>query len=126
MPFRGYFHQAHNPRITGFNKEGGSFFIGFINDDDSTDGQVRIELTVPADNSPSKNTFANIHVYHDGIVAIRKLEEIGFLTMFEEIQASNFYDVVQCCVRCDIPIMYHGGDYTKELTPRKIYDMLYT
>lgn len=124
MPFRGYFHTPLVPRATGFNKQGGEFWIGFINDDDSTNGMVRIELTIPSDISPSRNTYASIHVHHDGISVIRKLEEIGFLDMFEEIQASTFYDVVQCCSRCNIPITYHG-DYSKEMLNRKMYKILY-
>lgn len=115
MPFRGYFHTPIHPLITGFNKQGGEFWIGFIEDDDSSAGVVRIELTVPSDQSPSQNTYASIHVYHDGVKVLRHLEKIGFLAMFEEIQASNFYDLVQCCARCDIPIQYQ-----EEFTPRKL------
>jgi hypothetical protein len=126
--FRGYFHPSFEPRVTGFNKQGGSFFIGYIDEeDDSIDGQIRIELTVWADISPSKSTYASIQVYHDGVKVMRELDKLGFLDMFEEIQASNFYDVVQCCERCGIPIMYHDNfqnDF-RQMTPRKIYDILY-
>lgn len=125
MKFRGYFHPSYNPRTTGFNKQGGEFWIGFLDDEDGSGGMVRIELTVWADDSPSKSTYASIHMHHDGIEAIRKLEEVGFLEMFKDIQASTFYDVVQCCARCDIPITYHGVEYAKELTPRKFYELLY-
>jgi hypothetical protein len=124
MPFRGYFYASIYPRVTGFNKQGGDFWIGFLNDDDTTNGQIRIELTVPAEESPSSNTYAILHVHHDGVNVLRKLLEIGFLDIFEEIQASTFYDVVQCCERCNIPIQYNG-EYTKEMTSRRMYELLY-
>lgn len=123
--FRGYFHPAYNPIVTGFSKEGGSFWIGFIDDDDVSHGMIRIKLTVWADNAPSKNTFASIHVHYDGIKVMRELENRGFLKHFEELKASTFYDVVQCCVLSDICIMYHGGEEFNEMTPRKIYEILY-
>lgn len=122
---RGYFHPAWNPQVTGFNKQGGEFWIGFIDEEGVSHGMIRIELTVWADYSPSKHTYASIHVHHDGIKVIRELEKVGFLTIFEDIGVSNFYDVVQCCARCDIPIVYHGGEYTREVSPRKIYEILY-
>lgn len=125
MPFRGYFHTPIHARVTGFNKQGGEFWIGFINDDDTSEGMVRVELTVPSDESPSQNTYASIHIHYDGVKVLRQLESIGFLAIFEEIKASNFYDLVQCCARCDIPIVYHGGTYTKEVTSRKMYELLY-
>lgn len=124
MTFRGWFHPSIYPKITGFNKQGGEFWIGFVDSEDISEGLLRIELTVPSWNSESKNFFASIHVHYDGVKVIRRLEEIGFLKMFEEIKASTFYDVVQCCSRCDIPIIYHG-DYGNELTSREIYDILY-
>lgn len=127
MKLSGYFHSAVTSRTTGFNKEGGHFWIGFGDDVETPrNGAIAIELTVWSEHSPSQSTYASIRVYHDGIAVIRELEKIGFLTMFEEIQANNFYDVAQCCARCDVPIMYHGGDYTKEMTPRKIYELLYS
>jgi hypothetical protein len=125
MKFRGYFHPAYNPRTVGFNKQGGEFWIGWINDKDESEGLVRIELTIPADDSPSQSTFAVIHVHADGVTVIRQLEKVGFLKMFEEIHASTFYDVVQCCSRCDIPIIYHG-DYGNELVSREIWEVLYS
>lgn len=124
MKLRGWFHPAFFPKIQGLNKEGGEFWIGFVNDDDVSEGMIRIELTVPASDSYSQSYFASIHVHYDGINAIRKLEELGFLAMFEEIKASTFYDVVQCCSRCDIPIIYHG-DYSRELMSREMYEILY-
>lgn len=124
MSFRGLFHEPIFPRITGFNKQGGEFWIGFMNDDDTTNGMIRIELTVPSDDSLSKSKFASIQVHYDSVRVIHKLSEIGFLDLFEEIQATTFYDVVQCCARCDIPIQYNG-ESTKEMTPRRIYDLLY-
>lgn len=124
MKFRGYFHPAYFPKITGGNKEGGAFWIGFISDDDmTTDGLIRIELTLPADDTWD-HTFASFTIHHDGIKVVRKLEEIGFLDIFEEIQASTFYDVVQCCARCDIPIVYHGY-HGEELMSRKMYELLH-
>lgn len=127
MEFRGYFHPAYYPRTTGFIKEGGEFWIGFINDEDQADGLIRIKLSVLADNADttSDGSFASFHIHHDGLKVMRKLEEIGFLKMFEEIKASTFYDVVQCCVTCGVPIIYHG-DYTREMTPRRIYEILYS
>lgn len=125
MTFRGHFHPPIHPRVTGFNKQGGEFWIGFIDENDGSGSQIRIELIVPSDASPTKNTFASLHVHHDGVKVIRELEKIGFLKMFEEIQASTFYDVVQCCARCDVPILYLGGEETKEMTPRLIYEELY-
>lgn len=124
MKFRGYFHPAYNPRTTGLNKQGGEFWVGFINDQDESDGLARIELTVPAESSPSQHTFASIRVHADGVKVIRKLDEVGFLTLFEEIHASTFYDLVQCFARCDIPIIYHG-DYGNELVSREMYELLY-
>lgn len=121
---RGYFHPRLYPETTGFNKEGGNFWIGFDNDEAQADGTIQIDLTVPAEHSPTQNTYATIQVHYDGIAVIRELERLGFLKMFEEIQASTFYDLVQCFARCDISIMYHG-EYTKEMTPRKLYEILY-
>lgn len=123
--FCGSFHPDYRPKVTGFNQEGGRFWIGFFDDQDISDGMIAIELKVPSDISPTNNTFASLHVHHDGVKVLHKLEEIGFLKLFQEIQASTFYDIVQCCVRCDIPIVYHGGEYTKEMTNRKIYEILY-
>lgn len=125
MQLRGYFHPPFNPRITGFNKEGGQFWIGFMDDDENTDGMIVVELTVWADDSPTKSTFANLRAHYDGIKVLRELEDVGFLAIFEDIKASNFYDVAQCCARCNIGIMYHGGEFTKEMTPRKMYELLY-
>lgn len=127
MKLRGYFHPAYVPQTTGLNKEGGKFWIGFMDEDDSTDGLVVIELVVWADDSPTKSTFASLRTHHDGVKVVRKLEEIGFLAIFEGIQASTFYDVVQCCARCDIPIIYHGdgSEESRKMTPRKIYEILY-
>lgn len=125
MKFRGYFHPTYNPRITGFNKEGGEFWIGFIDDEDVSHGMIRIELTVWAEDAPSQHTYASLRVHHDGIRVLRHLEEIGFFERFEELKASTFYDVVQCCVLSDIPITYHGGEDFKEMTPRRIYEILY-
>lgn len=126
MKLRGYFHPAYVPKIIGLNKEGGSFWIGFIADDDIlTDGLIRIELIVPADDWPdSSSFFASFHVHHDGLKVMRKLEEIGFLSIFEEIKASTFYDVVQCCARCDVPVIYHG--HGEELMSRKMYELLHS
>jgi hypothetical protein len=125
MKFRGVFHPSYNPEIRGFNQDGGEFYIGFFTDDDSSDGMIQIKLTVWAPDSPTHNTFASLRVYHDGIKVLRELEKRGFLKLFEELKASTFYDVVQCFVWCNIPIMYHGGDEYKEMTPRKIYQLLY-
>jgi hypothetical protein len=126
MKLRGYFHPAYVPKIMGLGKEGGDFWIGFLSDDDLiTDGLIRIELTVPADESDSAGgNFASFHVHYDGLKVIRKLEEIGFLDIFEEIKASTFYDVVQCCARCDLPMIYHGY-YGEELMSRKMYELLH-
>lgn len=123
MQLKGFFLPAYYPRIIGFNKQGGEFWIGFL-DDERLGTAIRIELTVWADDSPSKNTYASIHVHHDAISVVRELERVGFLALFEELKASTFYDVVQCCVRSDISIMYHG-DNVKEMVPRKIYELLY-
>lgn len=124
MSLRGYFHTPIFPSVTGFNKQGGEFWIGFLNDDDTTDGMIRIELTVPADDAPSLNTYAVLHTHYDGVNVLRKLLKIGFLDLFEEIQASTFYDVVQCCERCNIPIQYHDEEM-KEMTSRRMYELLY-
>lgn len=125
MSFRGYFFTPIHARVTGFSKQGGDFWIGFINDDDTNEGIVRVELTVPSDESPKQKTYASIHIHYDSLKVLRHLESIGFLAIFEEIKASNFYDLVQCCARCDIPIVYHGDTYTKEVVSRKMYELLY-
>jgi hypothetical protein len=124
MKFRGWFHPAYYPKTQGFNMQGGEFWIGFVDDQDVSEGLIRIELTVPSLDSPSKSYFASIHVHYDGVKVIRRLEEVGFLKIFEEIQASTFFDVVQCCTRCDIPIVYHG-DHGRELVSREMYEILY-
>lgn len=123
--FRGWYHPAYFPQTTGLLKEKGEFWVGFVSDDgETTDGMIRIRLRVPAESSDS-SMFASMSVHHDGIKVLRHLEEVGFLKMFEELKVSTFYDLVQCFAACDIPITYHGGDEYKEMTSRKIYDMLY-
>jgi hypothetical protein len=125
MKLRGYFQPAYDPQVRGLSKEGGEFWIGIIADDDiTTDGLIKIELTVAAEQSGSGHDFASFHVHHDGLKVMRKLQEIGFLDIFEEIQASTFYDVVQCCARCNVPIQYNGY-YGEELMSRQMYEILH-
>lgn len=127
MKFRGYFHPDYSPEITGLNKAAGSFWIGFLDDEDLADGLIRIELTVSSGEEDPifSRAFADIHVHYDGLKVLRHLEEVGFLKIFEETRASTFYDVVQCCARCKIPIIYHG-DHGNELVSRQLYDLLHT
>lgn len=126
MKFRGYFHPpTYSPQIRGYNQEAGAFWIGFIDDEDIAHGMIVIDLSVSTQEADIRNSFASIHVHHDGIKVLQELEKRGFLKYFEEIKASTFYDVVQCCVLSDIPIMYNGGNDYKEMTPRKTYEILY-
>lgn len=126
MKLTGQFYPAFVPEITGLTRAGGHFWIAFVDDEEITHGAVRINLTVPARFTPGdyNHSFASFHFHYDSLNVIYKLNELGFLKLFEELKASTFYDVVQCCVLCNIPITYYGED-NKELIPRKVYEIIY-
>lgn len=119
---------AWNREVIGHARRLGEFWIA----QDKAEGSVCLKLTVPAESTRYTNVnatngvyFAAFHTHYDGVEIMKQLFEIGFMTHFEQIQAKTFYDVFQCFMIFNIPVLVHDSD--KTLIPsRKLYDRLYT
>lgn len=122
---RAIYHPAYRAEPQGFSLGLGTVFIG-VDDGEHIISEISVELICPAPSRPRDRDgyFASMNVHHDGIATLRKLDESGFLDVFAKIEASTFYDVLQCLSVAGIGLMSHDSD-SLEYTSRMMYELLH-
>lgn len=68
--------------------------------------------------------FASMNVHYDGVKILQNLEASGFLSKFEEMKASTFYDIFQIIHSIEgISLVNHDSDL-KLIASRRMYETL--
>lgn len=113
------------PEVIGLSKKIGDFWI----EDDERGGSIKIGITAPAEEDRMQSGdvsgyFASMNVHYDGVKILQNLEASGFLSKFEEMKASTFYDIFQIIHSIEgISLVNHDSDL-KLIASRRMYETL--
>jgi hypothetical protein len=128
---RAFFQPAYYDTVHGLARDLGIIYIGYDENDERYPAEVAIKLVIPADLDVrllfkernvgyDRNFYASITSHHDGVQIMRELFDRGFMSRFEKIEASTFYDVLQCLIVAGIGLRSEEP----ELRSRKMYELL--